>query len=464
MLSVAQERVLFLRHLHLYHACHASLIGIQWLRYLEATDKILRKDLQTAWFDAQAELSVEDRPVWLRKLELALLVPGASTFFVSYTTQQPLLSHVVVYLDQATADENIQFSSRLESSYVRQQFLKKLCDTFVPAGKRKISLTKEQKQAERDAEIQQFLTILRTDPEQAKAVAKWKYVHLGQEMYANVLRTYWKDGFETSQLQDLNENEQDLILAGRLVAGCLRNVIITHMLYGVKEEKRKVELEAQEEQEMKQVMQYLTWTIVLVNILQREKQRLKDLEIMIRTNNYGNEDDIEKLVQHPLLKQYQECQQGIPSWEKQLRSHLLTVLMVFKASNAKLRKALDSSGMSIEQLLKESLEKILNFHLGVSTQKSKVKTFTGRKKTEEKQEAQEVKPKTDYYLERAEAFTYQEQDFVEVVKKGDVIQFTIPEHEQAVSTKLHEPQSLLEKLQKTEGLPPLTEQDIPDIT
>lgn len=420
-----------IRTVHKHLAADGLLTGVKWLRFLERVDSKLKKKkiaseqqksatgatsapLPSWCHDIQGELEFEDRPLWLIQIEQLLLIPGVSHFLLSHLFVQPQLAHLLQFLltvrhsgahdDPSSSvgeeEEEDRFSSRLDSHYISTS-TSKILEHIVPVGKRRIALNMEQKMKEREQEILHFTSQLIHPEGSGKTAdsfiamllgATHSYGHQFQQVAIALSTLFYGTNVScfSMPVNSLPQFEQDLVLASRICAGCFRNFVIIHLCRMHREKGDQQGFSLMEDPDFPLILQHLACISTTVSVIMQEKHKLVDLHE--RMKQLSIIEQTEALLHHHLVKKSELCTTTIEHWMKQLHSMLLTAFKMYKLFTAKTRKALDTHGISVEQLLKQQMEMIISHRLDLLTRKSTTRTkiFTGKKISAKPTTQQEV--------------------------------------------------------------------------
>lgn len=170
-------------------------------------------------------------------------------------------------------------------------------------------------------------------------------------------------GFPISEVVDCIG--QNLLLAGRMVSGCIRNLLIIRI---ISLEKKEVEAQFPEE---KIIMQFIKYTIALADILQREKcfmrlqlSKIKETQTKLKNPTFNH------MSTQPLVEKYVQITENIAAWEQKFQAHLSNFYSTYKWFNSKVKRTMEANGVSIESLVKETLDQMVTAH---TTKKKKKK-------------------------------------------------------------------------------------------
>lgn len=176
-----------MQHIHDHWQKQGMITSIKLLLFAEQQ--------QQQQVDVVGELLCK-RPLFIKHLENALLIPGVAHLFLHWVLLPPHVQHVLHFLKMHSEQES--FAQRVEPSDLKP-YLKKMSDKHVPTVKKK--------RDEREAEVAQFLTNLHGNVVASDDMVFAWFAQVGAAAIWDTLAL------------PKEEHEQDLILAGRLVLG-----------------------------------------------------------------------------------------------------------------------------------------------------------------------------------------------------------------------------------------------------
>ncbi len=347
-------------------------------------------------YEDNLDLLGPQRPRWLFQFELSLLIP----VIMEQSLYQLLLFEFMQLeqLTQPSASDKKKLDSLVKES--RSVAIASICSTFLNARK-SLNLQEDSNfaarldaqtiqnfvvklieesiskkiptRAEKDKHISTVIALFEADnlafkeDEQLAQITSFPvFSHLEHQLYSLAIQHFYhtsiEDLFEVAKDPIKLQNNQ-LILASRMIAGCLRNLLC---LYFVQIEKQR-ELSKKKEVDLQfvqrdysTILEHISYTISLAQIVQREKFHFQN-----------------KQLQKVEDEELQKMRTKIENWENVLQEEMSSFFEAYRWLENKTRKLMDSFGVSFESLTFLAFNRV-NM---VLLPKRQAQTFTKRSKT-----------------------------------------------------------------------------------
>jgi hypothetical protein len=207
------------------------------------------------------------------------------------------------------------------------------------------------------------------------------------QLISRIVGSYYTDS--------ASEHASDIIIAGRMIAGCIRNLLIMHLVHlsSSRGTSNKTSFSMNttidplfEERDL--VLKHVVHTIALVDIIQRQMNQFAQHEELIQkaAYEYRNYDltQLNLADDAPLMKKKFELQTSIKHWQRTLHDHLsLPFLKTYKWFNARVKRYMEINGQSIELLIKDTLDSIMKVYGIVQTSDRNEREYVTKQQEEQ---------------------------------------------------------------------------------
>jgi hypothetical protein len=279
----------------------------------------------------------------LRLFEKLVLIPGSCVHIISNSLQIPQIEHLYSFL-VATLNELVQgnqeiISARIDSSTI-SLFISRLREKHSGC----IDSTKEQQ------------------------------IDKVHQLANHMSEIFFMKADQGEFGPSSGDYSSNIIIAGRMVAGCIRNLLIIYLIHinSSRGTTNKTSYTIHtnvdpliEEREV--IARHIQYTIALVDIIQREQHILNLHEEQIEqvANEFQNFDIIEAYLSKdgPLMNKKQQLESSVKHWQRNLHPHLsLQFLKTYKWFNARVKRYMEMNGQSIEILIKDTFDTIMKVY------------------------------------------------------------------------------------------------------
>ncbi|KAL0479672.1 hypothetical protein AKO1_010961 [Acrasis kona] len=349
-----------LHHLHQNRCEKGVLTLLDWLLYVEGVEGKLRNEQldeeseettsQRRFWTPNVEV-LEERPKWLENFEKLILIPGVCVHIINEVLQMPQPEHIAPYLEQKITtleEDNIEsLSSRIDINTLKI-YLKRF------------------------NEKQSLKNKLNTE--------------LNDELNNNMIQSFYSmlPNFNNALDFSKNDHTSNVVLAGRMISSCIRNLLIIHFvnISSTRDTTNDTffSIHASTEaliEERDIIIKQVLHTIALVDVCNREMHRLHVFSESAKKSilDYKNYD-LAMLHSNAQNKKIKQLEDSVKHWQKVLHSHLSTdFLKSLRWFNSRVKRYMEVNGRSVELLTREILDYVMRSYGVISSAEKSEREF-----------------------------------------------------------------------------------------
>lgn len=165
--------------------------------------------------------------------------------------------------------------------------------------------------------------------------------------------------------QDGDDSVLDVLLAARMISGCVRGLLLLQLIRMERSREQQLSRQGVQQDNVSEIqhtllkehdtiVQYMTYTVALVDIVRRERQNADHLQeqIMDQQMQFDN-NTLNEIAVMPLVSQLAQIRHSVDKYQRLLHVHLAQFMPAYRWLNAKVKRAMDSSGMPLSAIIKQ---------------------------------------------------------------------------------------------------------------